>query len=174
MSRDDRAFQHRLLRIQVLVEALEACPDPAVREGARELVRALLDLHAAGLARILDLAGQPGESGRGLTTRLAGDDLVGSLLLMHGLHPVPVAERVAQALERARPRLRAGAADVELLQATEERIRVRLRGDLSAGPGLRAAVEAVLLEAAPDVAAVEFEEAWDRPPSGRVPLPLLG
>jgi hypothetical protein len=166
MGPDDREFPNRMRRIEALVQALEACPDPAAREAARELVRALLDLHAAGLAKMLDLAAQPGET---VGERFGRDPLVASLLLLHGLHPIPVADRVARSVERL-----ARNGDVELLEATEQRVRVRLRGDPSAGPTLRRAVEAAILEAAPDVSAVVVEESWDRAASGRVPLPLLG
>jgi hypothetical protein len=166
---EDQEFQRRLRRVEALVAALEACPDPAAREAARELVRTLLDLHAAGLAKMLALAAEPA-----VVDRFARDGLVGSLLLLHGLHPVPVEGRVAHALERLRAGLRTRGADVELLEATAEVVRVRLRGDPSAGPALRVAVEGAVLEAAPDVAVVAVEEAWDRPPDGRIPLSLLG
>jgi hypothetical protein len=163
---EDQEFQRRMRRVEALVAALEACPDAAARESARELVRALLDLHAAGLAQMLRLAEQ------GAVDRFARDGLVGSLLLLHGLHPVPVEGRVAQALERVRAGLRARGADVELLEATAEVVRVRLRGDPSAGPALRGAVKGAVIDAAPDVPVVAVEEAWDRPSSGRIPLPL--
>lgn len=169
-----REFQGRVRRVEALVAALEACPDPAAREGARELVRALLDLHAAGLAKVLHLASLPGEPGLALVDRFARDGLVGSLLLLHGLHPVAPEVRVAEAPDRVRPRLRARGGDVELLGVGAEVVRLRLRGDPSSGPALRLAVEEAVVEAAPDVPAIDIEEAWDRPPSGRVPLPLLG
>ena len=159
-------FRERLTRVEALVGALEGCPDPAAREAARQLVRTLLDLHAAGLGRILDVAGR--ESA--LVGRLADDGLVSSLLLLHGLHPRPAAERVSKALDRARPRLRSLGGEVELIEAGEEVVRLRVRGELS--PALRKAVEEVVTEAAPD-AAVEIEEVADPAQAGRVPLPLM-
>jgi Fe-S cluster biogenesis protein NfuA len=96
-----------------------------------------------------------------------------NLLVLHGLHPVPLADRVAGALDRVRPYLHARGGDVELLKVTGERVRGRLQGHASAGPALRAAVEEAVLEVAPDVEALLLEEAWDPPPAGRVPLPLL-
>ena len=39
---------------------------------------------------------------------------------LHGIHPVPVERRVAEALERLRPRLRSSGGDVELVRATGE------------------------------------------------------
>jgi Fe-S cluster biogenesis protein NfuA len=173
LSATDREFLNRVQHIEVLVQALEACSNPAAQEGARQLVRALLDLHGAGLARVLHLASQAGEPGREVVARLGQDGLVSSLLVLHGLHPVPLADRVAGALDGVRPHLHGLGGDVELLQVTGEVIRARLRGDPSAGPALRAAVEEAVLEAAPDVPVVSLEEAWDWPHSGRLPLPLL-
>jgi Fe-S cluster biogenesis protein NfuA len=154
-------------RIESLVNALEALPDTAARAAARELVRALLDLHAAGLERVLALAGTD------LISRLAEDERVGSLLLLHGLHPHSASDRVNRVLEQARPKLLAIGGDAELTDATENVVRLRLRGDPAAEPELRVEIEKLIVAAAPDVNAIEFEEAWDRPPDGRVPLPLF-
>jgi Fe-S cluster biogenesis protein NfuA len=174
MSAEDREVQDRLRRVEGLVARLEACPDPAAREAARELVRVVLDLHAAGLARLLELIASDHGAGSGLVGRLARDGLVGSVLQLHGLHPESAQRRMEQALDRLRPRLRALGGDAELVEATAAAIRVRLRGDPSSGPELRRAVEEAVVAAAPDVDAVEIEEAWDRAPVGRVSLPLLG
>jgi hypothetical protein len=165
----DPELHERLRRVEGLVQGLETCPDPAAREATRELVRALLDLHAAGLARMLDLAARPAVAGESAADRFAHDGLVGSLLLLYGLHPIPVADRVARAL--AELRLPAGRAEV--VEATGDRVRVRLRGDAAAGAALRRAVETAVVEAAPDVSAVVIEEDWDPSPDGRVALPLV-
>ena len=157
-------FRERLTRVEALVGELEQCPDATTREAARDLVRTLLDLHAAGLARVLDVAGR--ESA--LVERLATDDLVSGLLLLHGLHPHPAARRVARALDRARPRFRSFAADVELLDASDEVVHLRVHGEVTMA--LWAVAEEVVAEAAPD-AAVTVEEV--PAPAGRVPLPLL-
>jgi Fe-S cluster biogenesis protein NfuA len=128
------------------------------------MVRALLELHATGLARILELTGSETVVG------LAADELVSSLLLLHGLHPHPASERVAAALERARPRFRALGGDVELIEATEARVRVRLLGDPSAA--LRTTIEEAVIGAVPDLVALEFEAARDSS-APRIPLTLL-
>ena len=46
---------------------------------------------------------------------LVSDDLVSSLLLLHGLHPVDLRTRVQQALDKARPFLYDHGSQVELL-----------------------------------------------------------
>ena len=158
-------FRERLNQVEALVGVLEQCPDPATREAARQLVRTLLDLHAGGLGRVLDVAGRQSA----LVERLADDGLVSGLLLLHGLHPHPAAARVSRALERAKPRLRSLGGDVEVIEATEEVVRLRVRGEPS--PALRTAVAEVVTEAAPD-AALAIEEVSDPALAGRVPLPL--
>lgn len=160
----DRDFQRRLDRVEALVSILEECPDLATRERARELVRTLLDLHAMGIARMLELAG----TNKGDWAR---DGLVSSLLLLHGLHPAPVAERVRNAVTNLTPRLRASGVDVELLEASEPQARIRLRGDPAEVTHARATLEAALLEAAPDIGSVAFEESC-KPAGNRWPLPL--
>lgn len=161
----DGDLQQRLRRVESLLASLEGCSDAPMREAARELVRALLNLHTAGLARLVELAGPVAAE------QWAGDPLVGGLLLLHGLHPVPAVERVRRALAQARPRFHAHGGEVELVEASDEAVRLRLRGDPSAGVMLRALAAELVVEVVPD-AAVEFEEAWDHS-AGRLSLPLL-
>jgi hypothetical protein len=158
-------LQQSLRRVEELLRVLEACSDEPAREAARELVRALLNLHTAGLAKALEL------SGADVVTRFAADPLVSGLLLLHGLHPLPADERVRRALEQARPQFRAHGGDVELVEATDEVVRLRLLGELAASVMLRALAAELVVEVAPD-AALEFE-VWERSANGRVPLPLV-
>ena len=76
-------------RIQSLIGAC-AADGAAAQARAEELVREVIELYGAGLTRIIAAIDD-----RVLADRLAADDLVGSLLLVHGLHPHGVAERVA-------------------------------------------------------------------------------
>ncbi|MBA4062762.1 MAG: NifU family protein [Isosphaera sp.] len=161
-------FRERYGRVEGLVRALEALPDTAAREAARELTRALFDLHAAGLRRVLEL------SDADAVARLAADPTTSGLLLLHGLHPLPAAERVARALDRLRPQFHGVGGDIELVSASEETVRLRLRGRPESGRTLRGLANELVVDAVPDVAVIELEEAWDRDPSGRVPLPLVG
>ena len=54
-----------------------------------------------------------------MAERLATDDLVASLLLVHGLHPHDVERRVSDALDRVRPYLGSHGGDVDLLEVTD-------------------------------------------------------
>ena len=158
-SAGEQDFQQRLRRVEALVDAVERAADPVARDAARELTQTLLDLHRAGLEKLLALVTRPEDCVR--------DELLSSLLLLHGLHPVSLEARVRQALERLGPLLRARGADAELLAAGEESVRVRLRGEDTTA--LRSIIEEAVCAAAPDAGTLEIEET----PSARFPLPLL-
>src|SRR4051812_9014507 len=100
------------------VEALTAGLDPA----GEELAGALMELYGEGLERIM--AALDEDTGR----RLAEDGVVASLLLMHGLYPVPLAERVREALESVRPYMESHGGAVELVALEDGVARIRLEG----------------------------------------------
>jgi hypothetical protein len=160
-------FRHQNARLEELIQALENLPDTAAREAARELTRSLLQFHAIGLRQMLNLIDQE------LVLDLSQNPVVCGLLLLHNLHPLPAEGRVIQALDRVRHHFHAVGGDVELLSANEEVVRLRLRGNQTVDQTLRALAHEVVIEAVPDVSVVEFEEAWDRDPSGRVALRLI-
>lgn len=159
-------FRQALGRVESLIAALEALPDTAAREAARGLTQAVLDLHALGLKRILELVGDSAD-------RLADDSLAGGMLLLHKLHPHPPLERLRRLFERERAGLHARGGAVEVVSATEERAQIRLACSPETASALRAETAELVLQALPDVAAVEYEEVWDAAGAGRVSLPLL-
>lgn len=167
MNGEGGEFRQRRGQVESLLRALEELPDTAAREAARQLARALFDLHAAGLKRILEMAGDEA------LKRFLDDPAVNGLLLLHGLHPQPPEVRLSGALERIRHHLRSAGGDVELMSATEERARLRLRGNPESERTLRAMAGEAVIEALPDIALVEFEEAWDSDCDGRRALPVL-
>ncbi|MBI3854394.1 MAG: NifU family protein [Planctomycetes bacterium] len=140
-----------LEKIEEMLGAIEAHPDPAARETTRELVRELLDFHREGLARILELS----EAGE----RLAGDPKIAPLLLLHGLHPDDLGVRVERALQKVRPYLASHGGSVELLGIEEGRVRLRLQGSCDGCPSsaetLKSSIEESILSAAPDVEGIE-------------------
>ena len=161
---EERALQHRLSRIEELVGELQQLPDPATRARIEEVVSAVLDLHGAALARLLALIAEVGGPGAAaLEERMAEDELVAGALLLHGLHPVDLRTRVERALESVRPYMRSHGGGVELLDVACDVVRLRLEGTCKGCPSsamtLKLAVEKAIYEAAPDVAAIEVEEA---------------
>src|ERR1700741_153581 len=94
-------------RIQTLLDSC-AASGAAAYERAQQLVREVVGLYGAGLERIVQLAPD-------LAERLGADDLVASLLLVHGLHPHDVHRRVSDALDRVRADMGSHGGDDELL-----------------------------------------------------------
>lgn len=150
-------------RIQTLLDSCAAAGTGA-HERARQLVREVVALYGAGLERILRLGGPQ------LAERLATDDLVASLLLVHGLHPHNVDRRVSDALDRVRPYLGSHGGDVELIDVTADGVvRLAFRGSCKSCPSsaatLELAVEDAIRAAAPEIATIEVvgAEAAARP-----------
>ena len=56
-------FQKRMKRIETLVEGIQTAADPALRGRTVELVELLMDLHGAGLERLLTILADTGEPG---------------------------------------------------------------------------------------------------------------
>jgi Fe-S cluster biogenesis protein NfuA/nitrite reductase/ring-hydroxylating ferredoxin subunit len=155
-------------QVEGLLGELESLADPAARDTALETVQAVLELYGSGLERIVESVG-PLQA-----TALAGDELVGHLMLLHGLHPVPVEERVRDALEGVRPYLGSHGGDVELIDVVDGVARVRMQGSCEGCPAssmtLKLAIEDAVLKAAPDVDRVEAEDEGAAVPAGS---PLL-
>jgi Fe-S cluster biogenesis protein NfuA/nitrite reductase/ring-hydroxylating ferredoxin subunit len=168
-----KGFECRLEEAGSLVEALESLPDDEVRRTAVEAVKAVLAVHSEALAHLMGLVEERG--GRALVEELARDPMVGGLLLLHGLHPVPLVERVGQALDRVRPYLGSHGGSVQLLGLEEGVVRLRLEGSCHGCPSSRLtlthAIEQAIQELAPEVTGIEVEGLGSEPqPSGFVPL----
>lgn len=150
-------------RIELLLEASTAA-GPLARERSEELVRLVVELYGAGLERVLELAHDAGALDDDLLAALAADPLVSSLLLVHGLHPYSVQDRVERALDDVRPYLGSHGGDVRLLEVSVDGV-VRLEllgscnGCASSAVTLELAVEDAIRSAAPEVVQIEVEQA---------------
>ncbi len=177
-TRDARAFQGRLERLEALLREAERHADPAAQANLREVVQALLDLHGDGLARLLEHLAEAGEAGAAVLDACAGDDVVAGLLLLHGLHPLGLEARVRQALDQVRPYLRSHGGSVALVGVDEGIVRLRLEGSCDGCPSsavtMRQTIEEAICARAPEVAGVEVEGAEEAPAGrSRVALPLV-
>lgn len=146
-------------RIEEILGDLRGATDPRTFEQIEDLLAAVTELYGGGLARVLELA----DDGGALLERLAGDDLVGSLLVLHDLHPQGLTERVRQALDSVRPYLGSHGGDVEVLAVDEIDGVVHLRmlgscdGCASSSVTLELAVQKAIEEAAPEITRIEVE-----------------
>lgn len=149
---DNAAVQQRLARIDELLERVEQVPGPTA-EAAIEVVRTLTEVYGEALARVLSFASPP------LVDRLVADELLGHLLVLHDVHPDPLADRVERALDGVRPYIRSHGGQVELAEIDAGVARVRLSGACkscsSSSATLEQAVTEAVLALAPELSAVE-------------------
>src|SRR6185312_16620838 len=168
---DDGAARERVARVDALLQDLESAIGAVPVDTAIELAQALLDLYGEGLARIVGHIADRDHDGE-LARALASDELVSHLLLLHGLHPVPLDTRVRGALAEVRPYLESHGGDVDLLGIDDGVVRLAMRGSCdgcaSATMTLKLAIEDAIQKAAPDVEAVVAEGAVEP-----APAPLL-
>ena len=127
-------------RIEALIDA-SGSGGVVARERAEELVRLVADLYGAGLERILDIMYDRGHLDDDVLAALAADELVSSLLLVHGLHPHDAATRVGLAIRGT---------GVELIEITPEGV-CRLRGRRPHG------LDQLIEAAAPEITAISVE-----------------
>ena|SRR5689334_10404629 len=177
------------VRVEELLAELQSTADPTVHERAEALVSLLVEFYGAGFGRILDLVGRE-PSGEGIVRRLAQDDLLASLFILHGIHPIPVEDRVHEAVQAVRPQL--GATKVAVLGFDDDGVvhcELSLGGCGSAPLDVaRATLEKAILDVAPEIASVVVGMAAPPPaepgpvaveigstrrvPAGRVPVQI--
>jgi Fe-S cluster biogenesis protein NfuA len=180
-SMDDQSFQQRMERLEVLLQEVEQFADPQARTRTRDIVQAILDLHSAALDRMLQRVADAPEAGFTLIDALGRDDLVGSVLLLHGLHPLDLEARVRQALEKVRQSIRSQGGAVELLRILDGVVHLRVQGSCdscaSSAHALKLSIEEAIYQKAPDAIGIEIEEVTAGPPTQnghtRIALPLL-
>jgi Fe-S cluster biogenesis protein NfuA len=155
-------------RVERLIELSEQIPDPGARELVSDLLGAIMDLYGEGLARIGVVLRDAGSAGEELRERLVADGVVASLLLMHDLHPVPLEQRVLEALDSVRPYMESHAGGVELLGIEDGVARLRLQGSCHGCAASQATLELAIKEAidehAPDLLGMEVEGVAERNP----------
>lgn len=163
-----------IARVQELTGRLEGLEDPACRALAEELTSAVVQMYGAGLERIVELADSDTRE------EMANDSLVAGLLMIHDLYPVPIEERVVQALDTVRPYMESHGGNVELLGIEDGVAKLRLEGSCkscrASSSTLELAVRQALETAAPDLLGMDVEGILEEEEEERitgVPLPVI-
>src|SRR3990172_5383953 len=155
----ERGAEQIVSELTALVNELDRYKDSELREKALDLVQLILELYGDALRRILATFDSLPLKDQ-IISRLIGDEVIRAILLIHGLLPMELHERVAVALEHARPYLISQGADVELTGVDDGRARIRLIRKGSGAPPialLRAEIEKLLGDAAPDLIGIDIE-----------------
>ncbi len=173
-----KEFERRLQHVESLILEVDALEGDAKRSAA-DAIRALLELHGDTIDRMLELVVERGETGQELIREFGADEMVGGLLLLHGLHPLSLEERVQAALATVRPYLGTHGGDVELLGLRDGVAHLRLQGSCHGCPSstvtLKYAIEKEIAEAAPDLVDLVVEGVTEQPsvPAGFIPLTAI-
>jgi Fe-S cluster biogenesis protein NfuA/nitrite reductase/ring-hydroxylating ferredoxin subunit len=165
---DDTRWRTAGDRIQTLLDA-SAGSGTVVRERTEQLAAELTDLYGAALERMVCIVA---EAAPELVGQFAADELVASLMLVHGLHPHGVERRIEDALDSVRPYLGSHGGDVTLLEVADSQdgpvVRLQFAGSCKSCPSsavtLELAVEDAVRAAAPEIKSIEVVAA--EPDSG--------
>ena len=136
--------------IERLVGRLEASSDAAAAEEARELVRGVLAFHRAALERLLAIT--KSNDRPQLLDAFSSDELVASLLVLHGLHPKSIQWRARDVVER----LAQEHQGLHLVGVEGGIVRLEVRARGAAALLVKRVIESEIVEALPDALGVEF------------------
>jgi uncharacterized protein DUF5947 len=139
-------------RLELAIARVEALADATAREAAREAVTAVLDFHREAVRHLSSRVREASPDGENILRTAAEDEVVASLLSLHGLHPLTVESRVRRALGKVRAAEDGRAGRVEVLSIDRAAIRLRVDGS----DRLRRAIERAVADAAPDVERVDI------------------
>jgi hypothetical protein len=183
---DDREVRRRVAAVEERLAALEEL-DEAPRSAALEAVQQLVEVYGEALARLIghaqDALGSSSNDASsngdanaeaeaaGFARAVAGDELLGHLLLLHDLHPDDLATRVETALAALRPQLASRAATVSLDRVEDGVAVLRFDATQPLPEALVEIFEQGVMAAAPDLERIESGGAVAR--KGFVPLGSL-
>ncbi|MFF7178134.1 hypothetical protein [Streptomyces sp. NPDC008121] len=154
-------------RVEEVLDRLARTGDADACAAAEDVVRVLMEFYGSGLARVVDLLGRPAARPPADPLRtLVADELVASLLNLHGLNPESVQDRIDRALSGLPQPVENTGFDA----ATGV---LRLRPAASSGgcgcSGTQESVRQAAVDAlacfAPEVTGVELEPAAPREPA---------
>jgi len=170
-------FQDQVRQLGKLIMQFDQMPQSPQKIACKELVQLLMDVHGAGLDRMMEIVFESEDPGPLIVDKLGRDTVTGSLLLLYSLHPDDLETRVDRAIEIMRPRLRKLSCSVDLAGIVDGAVQVRVTtSGQSCGSStrdVRAIVEEGVYELAPDVASIEILGLEESSPSGFVALESL-
>jgi Fe-S cluster biogenesis protein NfuA/nitrite reductase/ring-hydroxylating ferredoxin subunit len=167
--------------IEQLLDDLRSSCDAPEMERVEELVRRVTELYGAGIEHIIGMivdADAEQLAPAQILERIVDDELVASLLVLHGLHPLDLQHRVEHALESVRPYLGSHGGDVELVAIDEQQGVARLKmvgscdGCPSSSVTLQLAVETAIQEAAPEIVRIVAEGSEEPEPATGEGIPV--
>ncbi len=171
MANDEIRSQQWIDKIEGLVHRAESLSDPKARGVAVDLLQAVLDFHAAGLDRVMEIVAASGPAGESIIERIAEDDLTSSMLLLHDLHPDDLQTRIDRAVYKLQDMFASLGAKLSLIAIDPGTVRLQFDSARTwSGTPVRSSVENAIFQAAPEIETVVIEGLKETPPANFVPL----
>lgn len=163
--------QGRIDRIEELVRRADSLPDPSARAVAVELLQAVLDFHAAGLERAIEIVLESGPPGAAIIHKIAADDLTSSMLLLHDLHPDDLQTRIDRAVHKLQGVFASLGARLSLMGIEDGTVRLHFDSARTwTGAPVKTSVENAIFQVAPEIDSVVIEGLKETPDANFVPL----
>lgn len=172
-------FQEQIRELGQLITNFDQMPETPQKTACQQLVQLLMDVHGAGLDRMMEIIFENAVAGPAIIDKLGQDSVTSSLLLLYSLHPDDLETRVHKAIERMRPRLRKVSYSVDLAGVNQGTVEVRVTSTSSGhscgstARDVRAIVEDGIYELAPDVTSLEIRGLEEPANAGFVALESL-
>lgn len=159
---DDACARQDGERIDQLLAELQTMAGPQTWACIEELLQRTVSVYGQGLARMLQHARHAGAAETELAAQVTADPLVSSLLLLHGMHPAPLQDRVHGAIAALAPLLAPHGVTLELLAVEATALRLRVRRETAACAStsrkVEESIEHAIHEAAPEVERIAIED----------------
>jgi hypothetical protein len=162
--------EHDRIVERLLGEAEAAC-GPTAWPRVEALITSLVELYGEGLARLLEHARGEARSATDLDQRIAADEVVGSLLLLHDLHPVALDRRIERALERLHEEV-PHASSLAVVAVSDGVVKLRAVDSKATPPTSHVIARAIEREA-PELAGVQVDGASPARTDGLLPAGSL-
>jgi hypothetical protein len=172
----EKEFQQKVRQLGGLVGELEQATGAGSPASARELVQLLMEVHGAGLERIMELIFESGAEGEAMIARLGQDPIARSLLLLYSLHPDDLETRVLNALDTVGSKLRKLDHTVELASIHDGAVQLKVHATErvhGSAAKVRAALEDAIYDQAPDLSSLTILGLEDEGANGFVSLESL-
>lgn len=154
--------------VDSLLAGFDAVTTPReARALGEELARTLVTFYGDGLERVLSIVYDAcGDRGDAVIAALCEDPMVESFLCLHGLHPIPVEERVERALDTVRGYVHSHAGAISVTRIEGGVVTLRLEGSCDGCPSstatVKLAVERAIREQVPEIHEVRAENSTQR------------
>jgi hypothetical protein len=171
MANNETRSQAWVDKIEELVRQAESISDPQARGVCVDLLRAVLEFHASGLERVMDIVFESGAAGDQIIERIADDDLTSSMLLLHGLHPDDLETRINRAVQKLQDMFFSLGANLSVLAIEPGTVRLQFQSQRTwSGAPVKSSVEKAIFQAAPEITNVILEGVKETPPADFVPV----